>query len=338
MTEEHLVIIGNGPAGNEAALTLREHVPSARITLISADRDSCYRPNGLPDYIAGTKSAIDISVAACPSYSTRDISYRRGQRVVSVDPHERTLILDHREQLSFSGLIITVGGKPRIPAPLLSCRSCLSILKTLQDARDWKQKLDGAVSVLLLGGDLTSLSVARSLLHLGKKVFFVVNDEAFWPLHFNRELYEEVSSRLTKRGVQVLPGHSVISLTRQPDGPIEVQLEEKKLEVDMVGAFFGLVPDIEFLAGNGLTLDRGIMVDEYLNTGFEGIYAAGDCAQIYHPEIRNYWVSIGYENAVVLGRTAALNLAGKKQRAAVLTASLFDMQGVRVNTSWWMEF
>jgi len=108
--------------------------------------------------------------------------------------------------------------------------------------------------------------------------------------------------------------------------------------VGMVGAFFGLVPDVGFLSRSGLTIDRGILVDEYLNTGFEGIYATGDCAQIYHPEIRDYWVSIGHENARNLGRIAALNLAGGRVRADVGKESIFDIEGIRVNTSWWMEY
>jgi NADPH-dependent 2,4-dienoyl-CoA reductase/sulfur reductase-like enzyme len=79
-------------------------------------------------------------------------------------------------------------------------------------------------------------------------------------------------------------------------------------------------------------------VDETLSTGFENIYATGDCAQVYHPEIRDYWVSIGHSNAVSLGRTAALNLLGGKRKAEVPKESLFDVDGIKVNNSWWMEF
>ena len=106
----------------------------------------------------------------------------------------------------------------------------------------------------------------------------------------------------------------------------------------MIGAFFGLVPDIRFLAGCGLRIDRGILVDEYLNAGFEGIYATGDCAQVYHPELGDYWVSIGHDNAVNLGRLAAMNLVGGKIPAEVGKERLFDIQGIKVNTSWWTDF
>jgi NADPH-dependent 2,4-dienoyl-CoA reductase/sulfur reductase-like enzyme len=80
------------------------------------------------------------------------------------------------------------------------------------------------------------------------------------------------------------------------------------------------------------------VVDEHLWTGFENVYATGDCAQIYHPEIRDYWVSIGHENAKTLGRIAATNLVGGRLEARVARESIFEVQGVRVNTSWWKEF
>ena len=113
---------------------------------------------------------------------------------------------------------------------------------------------------------------------------------------------------------------------------------ERELHVDIFGAFFGLVPDIGFLAGSGLSIDRGILVDETLNTGFEGVFATGDCAQIYHPGIRDYWVSIGNQNAEELGRIAALNLLGAHLQPGIRGESIFDIQGIKANTSWWLEF
>jgi len=79
-------------------------------------------------------------------------------------------------------------------------------------------------------------------------------------------------------------------------------------------------------------------VDEYLNTGVEGIFATGDCAQVYHPELRDYWVSIGHDNAVSLGRIAARNLVGEKVQVEISKESIYDVQGVKINTSWWTEF
>ena len=79
-------------------------------------------------------------------------------------------------------------------------------------------------------------------------------------------------------------------------------------------------------------------MDEYLQTPHEGVYAAGDCAQVYHPELRDYWVSVGLANAENLGRVAALNLSGAKVQAEAAPESIFRVEGIAVNTSWWTEF
>jgi NADPH-dependent 2,4-dienoyl-CoA reductase/sulfur reductase-like enzyme len=126
-------------------------------------------------------------------------------------------------------------------------------------------------------------------------------------------------------------------IVRRSEQSLQVEMDDRKIEAGMVGAFFGLVPDVKFLAGSGIQIERGVLVDEYLNSGFEDVYAAGDCAQIYHPKIRDYWVSIGYDNAVHLGRIAALNLAGGKVQADVEPESIFFVEGIRANISWWME-
>jgi NADPH-dependent 2,4-dienoyl-CoA reductase/sulfur reductase-like enzyme len=138
--------------------------------------------------------------------------------------------------------------------------------------------------------------------------------------------------------VEVLAHGQVETVDRLPDGSCEVRLEGGTVRADMVGAFFGLVPDVGFLKKSGLRVDRGILVDEHLNTGFPGVYAAGDCAQIYHPEIRDYWVSVGHDNARLLGRIAALNLTSGKAREKAEPESVFEVRGIRVNTSWWMDY
>ncbi len=338
MVEQHFVIIGNGPAGNQAALTLRDKAPDARITLISRHRGGCYRPHLLPHLVAGEISEEGVYVFSPSSYKDKNIKLRSGQEVVDINLERREIILDHKEIVPFHGLIIAVGGKPRIPERLSVFEELMLTLKTLKDAKVWAGKLPKVDSVLMIGGDLTSLAFTKALLGMGKKVYFALDEDAFWPLRFNSALFEEVARKLSQKGVEVLKHSRLKGMAGMSDGTVEAQLGEEKIRVGLVGAFFGLVPDIRFAARSGFRIDRGILVDEYLNTGFEGVYATGDCAQVYHPEIRDYWVSIGHDNAVSLGRTAALNLVGEKVRVEVAQESIFDVQGVKVNNSWWTEF
>jgi NAD(P)H-nitrite reductase large subunit len=190
----------------------------------------------------------------------------------------------------------------------------------------------------MIGGDLTSLALTKALLHLKKKVYFLLNEDAFWPVRWSETLFEQVTRKLEGRGVEVLAHGKISRMARVSRYAYQVAIDDQEMEVGIIGAFFGLVPDIGFLARSGLHIDRGVLVDEYLNTGFEGVYATGDCAQIYHPELRDYWVSIGHDNAFALGRIAAVNLLGGKVEARVDAESVFEVQDVKVNTSWWTEF
>jgi NADPH-dependent 2,4-dienoyl-CoA reductase/sulfur reductase-like enzyme len=147
-----------------------------------------------------------------------------------------------------------------------------------------------------------------------------------------------VTKRLRTRGVNVIPGSKLRSVVRISQDIIRVETDAESLETGAVGAFFGLIPDVGFLVRSGLHIERGILVDEYLQTPLEGVYAAGDCAQVYHPELRDYWVSVGFANAKNLGRVAALNLIGGRIQAEAAPESIFEVEGIIVNTSWWTEF
>jgi NAD(P)H-nitrite reductase large subunit len=339
MSWQHYIVIGNGPAGNQAAFTLREKAPEARITIISGNVGGSFRPHLLPDFIAGKIPEESLFVVTPDRYKEKEITFRHGQRVVKLDPNEKTVILDHKEVISFDGLIIAVGGKPRIPEHLHSFEGLMLTLKTVEDAHVWISRLAGVDSILLIGGDLTSLAVTKALLHLQKKVYLMLTEHAFWPLRPDEALFAEVSDRLACRGVEVLGGEIRKIVPSPPGDSFTVQFNHRPdLQVGLVGAFYGLSPEIDFLRRSGFRMDRGILVDEYLNTGFEGVYATGDCAQIYHPGLRNYWVSIGHANAVTLGKVAANNLLGGKSQVTVPTESVFELEEINVNTSWWMEF
>jgi NADPH-dependent 2,4-dienoyl-CoA reductase/sulfur reductase-like enzyme len=337
MAGKHLVVIGNGPAGREAAACLREADPKSRITLISQERWGHYQPRLLPRFIAGRMEESELVRPGFDFYEERGIKLRLGQRVVGLDPEQKMILLDHREMVPFSGLVIAVGGRPRIPEPLLVFKELMLTLKTLGQAHVWKERLARTEDVLIVGGDLTSMTLVKTLLDMGKRVLFVFSQEALWPNRCTPELLEEVSAKLRAQGVEVLEGR-LRSLVQKPEGRLEAVLDRTRVEVGLVGAFFGLVPEVGFLARSGLRIERGILVDQRLSTGFEGIYAAGDCAQVYHPDLRDYWVSIGVENASCLGRIAAANLMGGAERASAPLESIFSDQGVKANTSWWMEF
>jgi NADPH-dependent 2,4-dienoyl-CoA reductase/sulfur reductase-like enzyme len=339
MPEERFVIVGNGPAANQAAIILKGKAPDSRVTLFGREPVREYKPHLLPELISGRLTEEELHVRPLDHYAEMGIKLRLGQEVVGVDLKSREVILGHRERVAFSGLIIAAGGRPRIPEPLQVFQGVMLTLKTLADARAWIHALRRADSVLIVGGDLTSLSFTKVLLTMGKRVSFIVDEEALWPIRPRPGLVQEVSEALAKLGVEIICCRRLRRLARIGDNQVEVETDAgQSLRVGAVGAFYGLVPDVAFLAGSGLFIERGVLVDERLRTSVEGVYAAGDCAQVYHPGLRDYWVSIGYANAEKLGGIAALNLLGAGGSAQAPGGNIFELDGVTVNSSWWSEF
>ena len=338
MGQEHCVIIGNGPAGANAAVTLRNFVADERITVIGAESVPEYSCNLLPDYIAGKIREEDLFCTPLERYRELGVKLRLAQRVIGVDLDRRQLLLDHNEVIGFTGLIVASGSKPCIPEPLRVFSDQMLTLKTLSDARRWIEKLAHVDSIFMVGGDLTSLSFTRALLSLGKRVRFMLCPDSFWPVPFSSEVRESAAAVLSENGVEVMNCRKIEKLTRLSEHSIEVTTDVGTLVVGAVGAFFGLVPNVAFLAGSGLDMERGVLVDEYLKTRFDNVYAAGDCAQVYHPDLGAYWVSIGIQNAREQGRIAAMNLLGGALSVNVPREKIFEVDGIKVNTSWWMEF
>ena len=337
MAHERFVIVGNGPAANAAALTLREKAPDALVTIISKEAYGHYKPYLLPDFIANEISEKELYVEPPGFYKERNIKLRLGQEVADTRLARHEVMLAHKEVIRFDGLVLAVGGAPRIPEPLLVFEDLMLTLKTVADAKIWKKKLKLVDSVLIVGGDLTSFAFARSLLSLGKKVSFILDEGAFWPVQLTDEVRSRAAENLQKMGAEVIPCRKVKSIACIHEDLCEVDTDIGKTQAGVVGAFFGLTPNVKFLAKSGLHIERGVLVDEYLKTSFDGVYAAGDCAQVYQPQIKDYWVSIGYDNATKLGRIAALNLIGEAVSAEASLESIYTVEGVTVNTSWWQE-
>jgi len=280
----------------------------------------------------------DLFVKPLRVYKDLDIKLRLGQRVVDVDFSRQEIVLEHKETIPFDGLIIACGGTPRIPEPLWMFSDLMLTLKTLADARVWIETLAHVDSILVVGGDLTSFAFVKALLSLGKEVRFMLDEDSLWPVRRTEQVLAQARAALSARGVQVIEGRRISGIARAAENVLEVSIDRHEMRVGAVGAFFGLVPNVKFLVRSGLNIERGVLVDEYLRTRFAHVYAAGDCAQVYHPGLHDYWVSIGYKNACNLGRIAATNLVGGSMKADVVPASIFHLDEITVNTSWWTEF
>ncbi len=337
--DDHYVIVGNGPAGNHAADTLRDEDPEANITIISDEKPLYYYKHRVPAYMVGGCEFEALRIRPYRIYREKSIRLRLGQRVERVVPQERCLYLKHMEKIHYTQLILAVGASGRRLPSHADFSEHLHCLAGFDDAKRVREAMMKSTRIVILGGDLVSMGLAREACKAGKEVVFILYSSLFWPVALKAEIQQNVTERLTALGVEVLVDTEPVTDVQPQEGGYRITLPDgSSLSADLVFSCFGFVPNIRFLLGSGINTEKGVLVDHMMRTNQEGIYACGDCAQIYNPEFKDYWLSVGWGNAETQGVLTAMNLLGGKSVIDYQPKEIFDMDGVTIRTSWWKSF
>lgn len=334
---DHYVIIGNGPAGNHAALTLRENDADARITIISDENIPYYYKPKLVRYLSGGMAESDLMVGKPDACKDKNIRLRLGQTVEKIDPAARQLFLGHMEAIHYTALIIASGSRARVLPSMTPYADCLNFVTAYNDVIDMREKIRAAFDFFIFGGDLVGFKFLKMLTGMGKNVTLLVWPNAFWPFTLTDEMLEAILAKVAKTGAEVLVKDDIRTIVPK-DARYTVSTQKGvEKEVDLVFSFNGLIPNVDFARGCGLDIDHGILVSETMQTNLEAIYACGSCAQIYNPNINSYTTSIGWPNAVTQGEVAAMNLLGDTRVVRNAGRKYFDLEGVKIKTTWWED-
>jgi NADPH-dependent 2,4-dienoyl-CoA reductase/sulfur reductase-like enzyme/nitrite reductase/ring-hydroxylating ferredoxin subunit len=308
---DSVVILGGGAAGLAAADRLRAEGYEAPITLVSADDSPPYdRPNLSKDFLAGTAPAEWMPLRGAEYYAQQQIDLLLNTRVTALDTAKRSIALADGRQIKFGALLIATGADPvRLDIPGSGAMQRF-YLRSFADSRAIIAALGAAQRVLVIGASFIGLEVAASLRQ--RRIDVQVVGTEHIPLErvlgpqvgtFVRELHES-------HGVEF---HLDTSVARIDDKQVTLK-NGTTLEADMVILGVGVRPSIALADQAGLIMDRGISVNEYLETSVAGIYAAGDVAR--WPDVHS-GDRIRVEHWVVAqrqGQVAALNILGQAQR------------------------
>lgn len=309
----HFVIIGNGMAGNQAASVLRSRDSGSRITIISAGPLLFYNRYDLPDVFRGRESWMDFLVHPPHYYERNRIVVRRRSEVVEVDATKQTLVLAHREEVSYDYLLVATGGESYVPEQLSEARHLMHFFNSFRAAMATRAALPGGGRAIMLGGDSIGLDLARTLIDSGHHVTLVTDEHTFWPHAVPLDQRPRYYEALEKMGIEVLNGAKPERIEQGAAGmpARRVHFDDgRELRGDIVMPFYGLVPNVDFMSTSGVDLERGILVNARLGSSVENIWAAGDVCQIWVPESNCYRFYYGYRNVRRMGDVAARNMAG----------------------------
>jgi NADPH-dependent 2,4-dienoyl-CoA reductase/sulfur reductase-like enzyme/nitrite reductase/ring-hydroxylating ferredoxin subunit len=308
---ESVIIVGGGGAGLAAADMLRREGYDGPVTMISADDSPpCDRPNLSKDYLAGSAQEDWIPLRSPEYYAEQRIELLLRSRVASIDVRTRKVLLDTGQSRRFGALLIATGADPvRLSIPGAD-GSQVHYLRSFADSRAIVAKSSSARHVVVVGASFIGLEVSASLRARGVDVDVVAPDAVPLERVMGSELGRAIKKLHEAHGVVFHLGQTVTGI----NGRVVMLSGGAILDADFLVIGVGVQPAIAVAETAGLTVDRGIVVNEYLETSAPGIFAAGDVAR--WPSRRS-GERIRVEHWVVAerqGQVAARNMLGHHER------------------------
>ena len=311
-TVSKVVIVGAGAAGTAAAEMLRRCGFRGDVTIVDEDDGSPYdRPNLSKDYLAGNAPEEWIPIRPPGFYDEHHVALVKS-RATKLDPVARLLYVDGRAPLGYDALILATGAEPvRLTIPGADLPH-VHYLRSLSDSRSLIAATERARNVVVIGASFIGLEAAASIrTRNASSAVHVVAPEAL-PLErvMGRELGQFIKSLHEQHGVTFHLEQTATKIERD-----SVTLANgQRLTADLVVIGVGVRPRLQLAQDAGLRIDKGTVVDEYLETSVPGVFAAGDIARWPDPHTG---ASIRVEHWVVAerqGQVAARNVLGAHER------------------------
>jgi len=306
----HVAIVGAGAAGSAAAEMLRRCGYGGHITMIDDDPDAPYdRPNLSKDYLAGNAPEEWIPLRPPGFYEEHRIDVVRG-RATRLDTAARRVDVDGAPSVTYDALILATGAEPiRLDLPG-SDAPHVHYLRMLADSRAIIAAAAHARRAVVVGASFIGLEVAASLRARELDVDVVAPDEVPLGRVMGRDLGRFIRALHEEHGVRFHLGRKP---ARIEDGAVVLD-DDTHLKADLVVIGVGVRPRVSLAEQAGLALDRGVVVNEHLETSVRGVYAVGDIARFPDPDTG---APIRVEHWVVaqrLGQLAARNVLGAGER------------------------
>lgn len=308
------IIVGASAAGMAAAHTIRLHDGQGSVTVLSDEPDTPYYRPLIPFVVSGKKRAEDMLLSGCGPYTSRDIFVKTGARVESVNTAEKTVSVQGSGNLAYEKILFATGSRPYIPPEIKGTDATgVFALRTLDHARNMVKRIETTDHAVMLGGGLLNLKAAFALLERGLKVTLVV----YSPEVLSRLMEPEdallIREALDRAGLKIKTGCAATHILADHTGVTGVALDHGgEMSCQMVCIGKGVRPNVKFLKGSDVHVERGIVTDRYTACSVPDTYAAGDVAVTFKAGSGERIRTALWTNAVEMGRCAGRNMAGVK--------------------------
>jgi 3-phenylpropionate/trans-cinnamate dioxygenase ferredoxin reductase subunit len=330
------LLIGGGLAAANCARWLRESGAEGDVLLVGREPDPPYnRPPCSKGYMQRKETREETYFRPNEWWDEQRIELMKRTSVTKLDPSARTATLSTREEVGFEKALLATGANVR----RLQVDGCelegIHYLRALGNTDAIVADAEDAERVVVIGGSYIGTEVAASLTVLGKRCTIVMMEDVTHQRSFGEQAGRYFQAALEEHGVEVIGGDELARF--EGDGRVRKVVTKggRELDADVVVIGAGVTPEVTLARGAGLELGErgGVRVNERLETGVPGIYAAGDIAE-YDSVIHGRPIRIEHwDVAFNHGKTVALNMLGRDQPHDVVPYFFSDL------ADWaWMEY
>lgn len=299
------VIIGVGAAGITAAEELRKLDKCSEITMVSEDQFVHSRCM-LHKYISHERDEKTLNFTSEDFFEVNNIDWKK-VGVDKIDTANKEVVLLDGDVVKYDKLLIATGANSFIP-PVGDFRKASNVfgLRHLRDAQAIDKMAEKSEKILIVGSGLVGLDAAHGLLERGKDVTIVEMAPSILPVQLNPHAAEEYQRKFEEAGAKFYLGCKADKAECSEDGKIHAVTFDtgETVACDMIIVAAGVRPAVGFLEGSNVEVDRGIVVDDFMKTSVDDVYAAGDVAGL-----SGIW-----PNAMKQGKTAARNMIGMAEK------------------------
>jgi NAD(P)H-nitrite reductase large subunit len=314
------VIVGASAAGIGAVEAIRSVDQVGTVTIISEEECPQYSRPMISDFVSGKASFLKMMCREDDFWKVNRVEALTGRTAINLNLPEKLVTLDNDEKIRYEKLLIATGGKPFVPKMEGSDKEGVFTFTKIADAERLAEKLETACGIVVIGAGLIGVSVTEALVKRGLKVTLVELQEKILSLLLDAKGSDIMENVIRKAGVTIVTGQSVQRIIGKPENDRTVGgvilTKGEQIPCDAVTVAIGVIPRTELVVGTDVKLNRGIIVDNFMQTNVPDVFASGDVAEAYDFIMNQNRLLALWPLAVAEGKVAGYNMAGKKTEYA----------------------
>ena len=304
-----IVIIGSSAAGISAIESIRSKDKKAKIIVISDEKKPLYSRCLISYLLAGTIDEKKIRYRKDDFFKKNNVEAILGVKAKKIDKKE--VILEDGKKVKFDRLLIATGGSPKIENIPGTNKKGVYPLRTIEHTSQIQSMLDKVKSVAILGGGLIGLRAAYALNNRGKAVSVFVRSPQILSQIIDKGSADIMQKHIEEKGIKIVTGRAAKEITGKDTVEGVILDDGSKYDCELVIIGKGVSANIDIAKEAGIKTNWGIIVDRFLRTSAEDIFAAGDVAESYDIAMKEDSINAIWPVACEQGRIAGLNILGK---------------------------